>query len=136
MYFKDFVLTLNFPTILSSSVTFWSSSSPPFPLNRLKVWSQSSNWSYSPSSSLGYTLFESTHLFSFCNNLISRLLFFLVKSIPACHVQPTDKQVLSPIYLQLIQLRLFLLERVDCRLLLLSFSSLCAFYRRVIRFDI
>lgn len=64
-------LTLNFPTILSSSVTFWSSSSPPFPLNRLKQWSQSSKLSNSLSSSFGYTLLDQrihlkTHFLTFC----------------------------------------------------------------------
>lgn len=39
-------------------------------------------------------------------------------------------------YLQLIQLRLFLLHRISCWLLLLSFSFLGAFHRRIIRFDI
>lgn len=58
--FKHSVLTLNLPTILSSSNTFWSSSSPPFPRNRLKLCSQSSKFSNSLSSSFGYTLFENT----------------------------------------------------------------------------
>lgn len=39
-------------------------------------------------------------------------------------------------YLQLIQLRLFLLQRISCWLLLLSFSFFGAFHRRIIRFDI
>lgn len=46
--------TLNLPTILSSSRAC-SSSSPAFPLYKLKVWSQSSKSPYSLSSSLLYT---------------------------------------------------------------------------------
>lgn len=69
-------LTLNFPTILSSSVMFWSSSSPPFPLNRLKQCSQSSKLSNSLSSSFGYTLLDQrihlkTHFLTFCFALLT-----------------------------------------------------------------
>lgn len=111
-------LTLNFPTILSSSVTFWSSSSPPFPLNRLKQCSQSSKLSNSPSSSFGYTLLDQRiHL---------KPHFFNVLLLTVVTVQ----------HLQLLQLWLLLLCRL-CRLLLLllAFASFAAFHWRVISFD-
>lgn len=114
---KILSLTLNFPTILSSSVTFWSSSSPPFPLNRLKQWSQSSKLSNSLSSSFGYTLLDQRIDFKKClNDLLSA--------------------VVSAEHLQLLQLRLLLRSWFyRLLLLLLAFSSFAAFHWRVINFD-